>query len=271
MSSIKERPILFTDEMVRAILEDRKTQTRRVVKPSPGHQSEWATVASLSKCPTCYLCEVDGQLGAQFQHAQAGKHYRGSDVPSDSPYGWFKCPYGKVGERLWVRETWADVNSELGPSLLYRSNENLVGWEEFSKVFDKDYGVGPSMNYAAYPGSYDMWWSDLLAGEPDHKWRSPRYMPRWASRITLEITNIRVERVQDITEDDAVAEGVTQLKTSVRVYPSRSADKVEELLSYRQSFEGLWDSINKKKGFGWDVNPWVWVVEFKRIEGKGDE
>jgi hypothetical protein len=166
---MKERPIIFNSEMVRAILDGRKTQTRRVIKPQPG------------------------------------------DIHRDLLRINYHCPYGQPGDHLWVRET-------------FQIDDNYP-----DMVFYK---------------------ADDLAGHISTKWNSPIYMPRCDSRITLEITNRRVERVQDITEEDAMAEGV---------------GRIAGLGEYRQCFKNLWDSINKKRDYGWDTNPYVWVIEFKRI------
>ena len=118
------------------------------------------------------------------------------------------CPYGQPGDLLWVKEKWADVNTEDGPALMYEADLELVNWQDFCVKKGKDYGAGPSMNYDKYPGDYSMWWSDLLRGEPEHKWKAPRSMPKWASRITLKIKDIRVERLQYITTKGIIAEGL---------------------------------------------------------------
>jgi hypothetical protein len=180
-------PILFSAPMVRAILEGRKTQTRRVIP---------------SKLQLCRS-------------------------PEDEPE-WFiqNSKYGQPGDHLWVRETWAVSGnwdgvkiSDLphhGIDIVYRASEK-------------------------YPnGGY-------------YKWKPSIFMPRWASRITLKVMDVRVERVQDISETDAKAEGVDE--NSLDVWMSGDDTPVG-------MFGALWDSINEKRGFGWDVNPWVWVVTF---------
>ena len=154
-----ERPIIFGSEMVKAILEGRKTQTRRVVKPNP-------SIAPLAE-----------------------------------------CPYGEIEDRLWARETYFVAGTG---KIFYRADgEKLTG----------------------------SW-----------AWRPSIFMHRWASRIDLRITNIRFEQLQAISDSDARAEGV-------------SCD-----LNCRRPFMELWDSINAKRGYGWDKNPYVWVIEFERIE-----
>lgn len=200
---MKERPILFSAPMVRAILEGRKTQTRRVIKPQPTVSEQrlrelgaWADDYTLSE-----------QVNAAFQAGCIDAH----------------CPYGRPGDRLWVQETW--LPRAAGSAALYRA----------------DYGEVEASGIA---GMY----SD--AG----RWRSPIHMPRWASRITLEITGVRVERLQEISAEDARAEGVIP-------FP---ADHLPA--AWTGSFERLWESIN---GPGtWNANPWVWVIEFKRIDAQ---
>ncbi len=187
---MKERPILFSGEMVRAILEGRKTQTRRVVKPQPCEMNVW------------HGAIYDGEIDL-------------NKTPCMEPK---KSPYGVPGDRLWVRETFCTGS--------------------FYDCFQED-GV---ICYRATGGNATE--SDCAA------WRPSIHMPRRASRITLEVTGVRVERVQDISEDDAKAEGVS----------------LEKWDSYRVAYAELWSDLNAKRGFGWSVNPWVWVIEFRRME-----
>lgn len=181
-AQIKERPILFSGEMVRAILDGAKTQTRRVVKPQRD------TV----------------NLGWD--------HFKGR----------ISCPYGRSGERLWVKETfWIDEDDQ------------------------------PVCFYAATDCRSDI------------KLKPSIFMPRSLSRITLEILKVRVERLQQITEDDAVAEGVNE-EFEMEVGSFIHGAPIQ--LSFRLGYKHLWDRINKDRGFGWDTNPLVWVIEFKRIK-----
>lgn len=240
---MKERPILFKSEMVQAILHGRKTQTRRVMKVQP--PSEGYRLAHIA-CTT-------------GDKSKIGKHHwvktEGINI-IESDENYFVSPFGYAGDELWVRETWADVNSEEGPSIMYRADGDVISWQDFSSEFGPDYGAGLSMNYEKYPGSYTMWWSDLMNGEDGHSWKPSIHMPRWASRIQLLIKDVRVERVQNITPNDCRSEGVRSIARSE--------------MSYLKNFQKLWNGINEKRGFGWAANPWVWVVEFENLNDNED-
>ena len=146
-------------------------------------------------------------------------------------------PYGKVRERLWVRETWF-------PDAPISGWDGDVAWNGCGRRISDVPEEYRSPKHCIYKASWD---GDLT-------WKPSIHMPRWASRINLEITNVRVERVQDISVEDVIAEGVsTQL---------REHDACVDL---RGKFEALWNQINEQRGFGWDANPWVWVLDFKRI------
>lgn len=211
---MKERPILFSGPMVRAILEGRKTQTRRVVKPQPEY-IEW------------------------FEHQKGWCGGFGPDAGSGSnPVRMIQCPYGKPGDRLWVRETWQSFgdSSSIRPRVPHscQVRYDATGTTAWCKVPKGARGVYPAM----------------------FRSRPSIHMPRWASRITLEVVSVRVERLQEISEADAEAEGVAFM----REYPD-----ADETLSARQLYDILWESIN---GAGsWAANPWVWVVEFRKVEG----
>lgn len=212
---MNEHPILFSGEMVRAILEGRKTQTRRVIK---------------NVCPWVTRVTNDGSEELPWAFVGGNGEHAGYD----------RCPYGAPGDRLWVRETW---------------NLARFSRDEFGHVDDVDYWEGPLSK--AHPGQP---WHVIYRAEcddPDEEtWRPSIFMPHWACRTLLEITNVRVERVQDITPDDAMAEGIM----------IGSLDSHGFRCELRPEFHQLWDSINAKRGYGWDVNPWVWVVEFKRAK-----
>ncbi len=184
---MKEHPILFSGEMVRAILEGRKTMTRRVAK-----------------------YKGTGGLPPMMNEGEEE--------------AW--CPYGQVGDRLWVRETWRGK-----------------GYAHSFIEYRADMGCKQDVG----------WGHPLPVRWGDGKWKPSIHMPRWASRITLEITGVKVERVRDISMDDAWNE-------CVPIEPSWPYYEAVE------HFRRLWDSINYKRGFGWDVNPWVWAITFKVVE-----
>jgi hypothetical protein len=179
---MKERPILFSAPMVHAIIDDRKTQTRRVIK---GRDIRIDNI---------------GQVLHRVQRAD-GNHLEA-----------LACPYGQPGDRLWVRETW----SMSGNGPFYRT----------------DVRQPETVHYA---------------------WKPSIFMPRWASRITLKITAVRAERLQDISEEDAIDEGCDGMNPESH----HEWSAVDE-------YRNLWDSINSKT-HPWDTNPYVWVITFKRI------
>ena len=187
---MKERPILFSGAMVRAILEGRKTQTRRVVTGKVA--LEWLA-------PEMFTPEYC---------ASAENHL---------------CPYGAHGDRLWVRETFSH-----GP------------------VFNADVDYETRLRYRANAND-----SPLPTGQ---KWRPSIFMPRWASRLLLKVKTVRVERLQEISAGDCIAEGGS---TILREHDACCA--------LQDQYRDLWDSINAKRGHAWVTNPWVWVVEFEKV------
>jgi len=226
---MKERPIIFSAPMVRAILEGRKTMTRRVIKPQPDEDG-----LSLNTERQLWL-DTSGDL--------------------------YKCPYGVSGDRLWVRETFAiyqTVNYIRRPDgrAFPEVSDGLAGYR--ADGFDK---IRDFREHIRLTEDLSMEAIEIK----DNSWRPSIYMPRWASRITLEITDVGVERVQDITEEDAKDEGAPCIKGNYFDVVSKDFIDVTEP-TCRFGFHVLWDSINAKRGFGWDKNPWVWVVEFKEVE-----
>jgi hypothetical protein len=205
---MSEHPILFSGPMVRAILEGRKTQTRRPVK-----------------------------LNASGRIQLHGKQWH-----PDDPNAVLGCPYGQPGDILWVRETWQVLSI---PADSFYPMEESIPLDCIPKSLPR----GCELKYAA---NYDM---------PYGKWRPSIHMPRWASRIDLRVKSVRIERVQDITEDDVKAEGME----SFRDYCMGISD-FDETLTNRELFKIVWDSINANGGYGWDANPWAWAIEFERVE-----
>ncbi len=204
---IKERPILFSGEMVRAILEGRKTQTRRVAKELPHTLPDGCGDFSGME-----IHHYDHIGNGEFIPTMFAQHMRFSCSNISLSV---KCPYGVPGERLWVRETFCECFSgdedEQFPHYCYNA--------------DRKAGCVSSLH-----------------------WRPSIHMHRWASRVTLEVTGVRVERVQKITEEDAKVEGAESIAGSNRI-----------------GFESLWDSI-AKPGAKWEDNPWVWVIEYRRVD-----
>lgn len=223
-ATIKERPILFSAPMVRAIQEGRKTVTRRPIRVQPD------------------VPVTDAIPRRNFPHGPATvdwywrpKHGHLNGVPSA---GWdFKCPYGQPGDRLWVRETWFCDHFEVmrGPYLKPDDLDIGEAREDGTLVYSAD-GLTP-----------------FEAEQP--AWKPSIHMPRWASRILLQITDVRVERLHDITPENAIAEGVKSCEQDL--------DPDGNDYSPYELFSMLWTSINGMET--WHANPRVWVVEFKRV------
>lgn len=215
--------------MVRAILAGTKTQTRRVVKPV-GNDGGFVLMGS-ERGWWPYRSD-DGE--SSFHSVRRN----GAVFLDETPHA---CPYGQPGDRLWVRETWAEV-----PRAEPRTDEDSP-WRDDGRI----------MVYRADPeweGARQFLCADgvLRWAKPDH-WRPSIHMPRWASRITLEITDVRVERLQAISEADAIAEGCS-------IDPSAEG----EWRTNRDQYEQLWNSLHGDHA--WAANPWVWVVAFRRAE-----
>ncbi len=225
-----ERPILFSAPMVRALLAGEKTQTRRVVKLLGAEVIEE---------------RPDGLDGAVFSQPW----------PWSPQYdGWVPCPYGRTGDHLWVKETFAPCTARIRAGHFHYRADGAVG-------------------HRVSTNGGDSWWTQTghtlglsakdLQGvwvAPPKRWKPSIFMTRAASRITLEVTGVRVERLQEITEADARAEGVERnVDDGVEYFGPLNHGHVDPRVAYRS----LWESIN---GDGsWAANPWVWVVEFRRV------
>ncbi|HDG8073932.1 ASCH domain-containing protein [Klebsiella quasipneumoniae] len=246
---MKERGMIFNSEMVRAILDGRKTQTRRIMKVQP----------------------ESNQLGLLLitdstKHSDIGKYHwaesnaTGNHVRSKL----FSSPFGAVGERIWVRETWAILGNEDGCYVDWE--DNLCKGDERSAA--RIYRASCEQR----PGDYGLWSiPDDAYWKPhtkEHKfegaWRPSIHMPRWASRILLEITDVRVERLNAISEEDARAEGIIDggCLNCGEPEPCGCANPEPDATD---AFAYLWQSIYGQDN--WNANPWVWVIEFKRVEG----
>lgn len=234
----KERPILFSGPMVRAILDGRKTQTRRVVK-IPGLDF----IGGLGD-------SRDDPNNWGFEDHEYGGWWVLGDGEDGMGANSLPRPYA-VGDQLWVREAWKSEGA------YYDNNQQHIRFR--AGGFHSFVGI-------RFP-------------EPDTYWRPSIHMPRAYARILLRVTGVRVERLQDISADDAKAEGLARIsKDQGRTYKYGVPDAdglpgVDDhgwpwqkwQLDPREAFHALWDSLNAKRGHGWTVNPWVWVIEFERI------
>jgi hypothetical protein len=275
---MNERPILMSAPMVRATLDERspKTHTRRVMMPQPD--------ASLTRGGTVTHFKP---IGVSVKSQRAGYEAHDASGPlnafrdgRDGVKADIDCPYGAVGGRLWVRETFALTRRrpDFCDSLIRGGVKGIVGQRDSGRVIE----------YAA---------NERVIPKPH--WLPSIHMPRWASRISLEITGIRVEQLHAVTDESAIAEGIDEFGTTHRRGPfgitalgalagimasdkklsrrgflastiaaglvTLGADGKAERASARGAFAHLWESINGPRGFGWDENPWVWVIEFKRV------
>jgi hypothetical protein len=233
--NVSEKPILFSAPMVRAILRGQKTQTRRVVQSSPGQQREWLTRELIDSSPCLSVGQLDdGTWGARMEHPRGG------------PLGWVRCPYGGPGGRLWVRETWAAFTP---PTYEYNECEEIDG------------PPSDMRSESQWVRDEDIVFRADGTSNPN-RWRPAIHMPRWASRITLEVTGVRVERLQSITDDAARAEGVSlgELQpATVNGAPGKVA-----IYDPVKAFQVLWNQINHER-VRWSSNPFVWVVSFRRV------
>jgi len=233
---MKERPIIFKPEMVRAILEGRKTQTRRIAtKDTSCSKIKWVDGAETFPNGRPYTGWIK-ECGAVL------------DIP-------IKCPYGVPGDRLWVRETWG-VGTRPDPSqgwrdgIEYKADEAYIDEIESLPIYEVETPEGV----------------ELCDYQKSGKWTPSIHMFRWASRINLEVTNVRVERVQDISDRDCEAEGIHASKPyGGYAGTSYNFPGFNGRLQAAVLYMDIWESINGKK-HPWDNNPWVWVVEFKEVE-----
>jgi len=207
---MKERPIIFT-ENIPAILEGRKTQTRRVIKLKGYSREIW------DKC-----VPHNGDKAILLGEPYLKVPY---DPITDNAGNRITCPYGQVGDRLWVRESYGYL---IDGSIAYRAD-------------------------------CDPW---HLKHGYTIKWKPSIHMFRKDSRITLEITEVRVERLQEVTPEDCIEEGIISgISLDTGLMEEEAIYEVDLIIR----FERRWDSLNAKRGYGWEVNLWVWVISFKRV------
>jgi len=211
------KPILFNTEMVQAILEGRKTVTRRIMKPQPLFKTSRKYIFADETCPKKF--EDCDNIFDVYQY--------------------------QVGDILYVRETWGNWS--------YDNQESNAVYYQYR---------------ADYPSGAKTYMYDEAHECDLPKWHPSIHMPKEAARIFLKVTDVRVERLQDVTEEQAIKEGIGSLFLDYIAYSGDlkySVPMEHETLAIEQ-FELLWDSINLKRGYGWETNPWVWVIEFERVE-----
>ena len=208
-SQIKERPIIFSADMVKANSVGHKSQSRRVIKPQPWMEMDREIINQGGP--------GEEQYGPEYIPVWPQGHKRSGEIVARH-----HCPYGQPGSVLWGRETFM--------------------WDEYDNVYYR----------ADYPEV------ELKKPECEWRWKPSIHMPRQASRITLEVVDVRVERLQDISWQDCTAEGINRPGWMYRL---ESEPKQQEYII--KQFNDSWDSINAKRGYGWDTNCWVWVIEFK--------
>jgi len=226
-AAIRCTPVIFSAPMVRAILAGKKTQTRRALKNQP-----------------TFAAQPRFLYGPG--HAGVGWYCCEDEYPDEGSV-FLKSRYGHVGDRLWVKETWQVLGNHDGHPI--DSKGALCSLEKAQRLYRAD----------ATPAPYGLLRLPGLKGDFDGKWRSPMRMHRWASRITLELTEVRIQPLQKISEEDAIAEGVDAI----------SMDDVprQGTLTRRDDYRQLWNKLNEKRGFGWAANPWVFALTFKPVEG----
>lgn len=285
---MKERPIIFDAESVTSILSGIKTQTRRVVKPQPVVPVNDA-VGMYDARDVCYIESIDEGVVLWEKHQKEWGMPQ-SIIDDSRPGGieyWREvCPYGGPGNLLWARETWRMVgwtDDFVGAVIGYRADSEKLWRESPDSDEWEDWVLREIERFSRLPGVVLEDGEYEIDDESNIPWRSPIFMPRWASRITLEITDVGVERLQDISQEDALEEGVeTDLWDQAVVardysgegkwFESWGCDDTDttKFVPYeeiaRASFASRWDSINSKRGYTWESNPWVWVIEFERVE-----
>lgn len=233
---MKERGMIFNGEMVRAILDGRKTQTRRIMKNQPA--GDYPDTPALIR-----------SVGGGFQWYG---HYGESSI--------FNCPFGAVGDRIWVRETWGVVSHELD------EDGRIQPWSPdrpATAIHEMPFGNGYYSGHAIYAADGEFTWGDDDGYEDGRScWKPSIHMPRAACRTLLEVTGVRVERLNSISQEDAQAEGM-ELTGWRPTYSD--PDSGGEVWTPYDNFAQLWESIYGEGS--WHANPWVWVIEFKRIEG----
>lgn len=253
---MKERPILFQGAMVRALLPGTKTQTRRAMRPQPPLHTvavgRWQDPPGFDAAYWAFIREG----AVEHDHPFGGAEIHGEP---------WRCPYGQPGDQLWVRETWGYFDPDGG-------NQEFNEDGPASSFRDEMMQEGNALrDYWRRRIAYAASWQEPRYGSgpsAPKRWRPNIHMPRWACRIVLEVTAVRAERLQAISEADAIAEGIEPIgytgeNAGPYRYSLRDAAGSTNFRTAVEAYRFLWESIN---GAGsWDVNPWVWVVEFRKV------
>jgi hypothetical protein len=237
---VRERPILFSGPMVRALLNNTKTQTRRVITFHNSTVSGYGSRKLFDSLDFSGNCQVDGRAGGVS--ILGNGQYLHVPKPDDGTRHRVRCRW-EPADVLWVRENFR------GPGHIGDGDQGVVG---YGIEYEAD-GAFRSHDDCGCEGPC----SGVLI---QHPLRPSIHMPRWASRIALEITDVRVQRLQDINEADILAEGVT-----VPIASERTGVPWGEIPTLHDAWRLCWNSINATRGYSWDSNPWVWVVEFARV------
>lgn len=218
---MKERPILFSAPMVRALLDGSKTQTRRIMKPQP--------------------VPIPGEPGKHWWSSNAAQSMLRVEDGFQTHPGIFDdaCPHGRPGDRIWVRETWRSTGD--GGRADYMAPRDMQPHQVW---YDAD--------------------GAALESECTGKTRTSIHMPRWASRILLEVTGVRVERLQDISDADIEAEGI-DMEALLAAQDSYDIIAKDGNATGRPTLHSAWRNLWESTGGDWDANPWLWVIEFKRV------
>ncbi|WP_370557325.1 hypothetical protein NMD88_03675 [Edwardsiella tarda] len=244
---MKERPIIFNDEMVRAILSGTKTMTRRTMKvqpESPNFGLSFITESKRKSDEGKYFWSISDACGLKMR---------------SNP---FPCPFGAVGDRLWVRETFSTLGNEDGCPIDWNGHLVKEGGPDAARIYRASCEQKPG-NYGLWSMPDDAFWKPHTDDmQYEGSWTPSIHMPRWASRITLEITDVRVELLQDITEEDARAEGVINGGCLSCGEPEPCGCDAPDP-SAIEGFAHLWRDIYGDDG--WNSNPWVWVIAFRCV------
>lgn len=224
MSEPRERPILFSGEMISAILDGKKCQTRRVIKPQPDLR------------PGTMLTPMRERISTAYWHWKDEWWWQ-----DPQPSMLAQCPYGAPGDKLWVRETWG----------IYSESWTDYGWEGDGIV---DIGIQKSLPRGSMHSKYHIVYKESgYEADEGERWKPSIFMPRWASRLTLEVVSVKVERVSEICVDDVVAEGIELDMSDSQYWRENTIGRYAE----------LWDSLNAKRGFPFSGSPWCWAITFR--------